>query len=160
MKVFFFFHMKVFFLILHNLWPYCIMVSFVTFPRGGIQFLWLCNRFPQLGLSHTCLPSSLGSVGGSPCPALWARPMGPRAVHVHTRGAVLLVWGHLDRLRWEPGAGGPWGQRAAALVSFRSPRILRARATGGELTGSEVALEQVVPSGWVLPGLGRVTHLC
>lgn len=122
------------------------MVSFVTFPRGGIQFLWLCNRFPQLGLSHTCLPSSLGFVGGSPSPALWARPMGPRAVHMHTWGAVLLVWGHLDRLRWEPGAGGPWGQRAAALVCpLAAPAHSGPERLEGEVTGSEVALEHGRP---------------
>lgn len=53
--------------------------------------------------------------------------MGPRAVHMHPRGAVLLVWGRLDRLRWEPGAGGEWGQGATAPLRI----LLRARAHSG-----------------------------
>ena len=68
-----------------------------------------------------------GLRGWERCPAHWARSVGPRAVHMHPRGAVLLVWRRLDRLRWEPGAGGEWGQGAIAPLRI----LLRARAHSG-----------------------------
>lgn len=70
---------------------------------------------------------------------------------MHTRGAVLLVWGHLDLLRWEPGAGGPWGQRAAALARpLAAPAHSGPEQLEGEVSGSEVAPEHGRPE----PGAG------
>lgn len=119
--------LAVFFSMLHNLWPCCVKISFVTLPRGGIRFLWLCSRFPQLGLSHTCLPSPLSSVGGGPCPARRARPVGYCARA--PSGAVLLMWGCLDQPRWEPGAGGSGlGSHSTFAHPPAGPRTLRAQS--------------------------------
>lgn len=117
--------LSVFFLILHNLWPCCILVSFVTLPLGGIRFLWLCSRFPQLGLSHTCLPSPPGSAGGGPCLARRARPMGCCA-RAPSGGRAPRVGASRPA---QVGTWSPWGVARGATAPSRV--LLRSRAHAG-----------------------------